>query len=119
MVDFLGEQQSIGADDREFTARDDAFDDLRQILVQKRLAAGDHHHRRATFVHRAQRVLDRKPLVEDMIGVIDLAAAGAGQIAAEQRLHHEHERITSHAQEVLLDEIRADFCDIAERNGHG
>ena len=34
-----------------------------------------------------------KPLVQDLVGIIDLAAAGAGEVAAEQRLEHQHERI--------------------------
>ena len=43
-----------------------------------------------------------------MGGILDLAAAGAGQIAAEQRLHHQHERIAFAAGKLLPDDIGAD-----------
>ena len=78
------QQQRVGADDRKFLARDDALDDLWQILVQQRLAAGHHDDRRAAFIDRGERVLDRNPLVEDGVGIIDLAATRASEIAAEQ-----------------------------------
>ena len=89
----LFHQQRVGAQVDELPARDDALDDGRQFLVQQRLAARDRHHRRAAFVDRVQGVLDRDALIQDFVGIIDLAAAGAGEIAAEQRLQHEHQRI--------------------------
>ena len=51
-------------------------------------------HRRAAFVDRVEALLhgDRRWL-KIAIGIVDLAAAGAGEIAAEQRLQHQHERI--------------------------
>jgi hypothetical protein len=64
----------------EFPPRDDASDDFRQFLVQQRLAAGDRHHRGAAFVDGLQRVGDRNALVQDIVGVVDLAAAGAGEL---------------------------------------
>jgi hypothetical protein len=54
-----------------------------------------------------------------MIGVIDLAATRASQIATEQRFEHQDERITLHAHDMLLDDISADLRDVAERYGHG
>ena len=51
LIDLLFEQQRIGADDREFFARNDALDDLRQVPVQQRLAARHHDHR-ARRTHR-------------------------------------------------------------------
>ena len=83
-------------------------DDLLDLAVQQRLAAGDRHHRRAAFVHRLEAFRDREPLVQDLVGIVDLAAAGAGEVAAEQRLQHEHERIALDAHEALLGHIGAD-----------
>ena len=88
----------------------------RHVLVQQRLAAGDRDDRRAAFVDRAERVFDGQALVQDRVGIVDLAAAGAGQVAAKQRLHHQHERIALAAEEVLLEDIAADRRDISQRN---
>ncbi len=68
-------------------------DDLADLPVDQRLAAGNGDHRRAAFVDRVEAFLYRKALVQNRVGIIDLAAAEARQIASEQRLQHEHERI--------------------------
>ncbi len=108
LIDLLFQKQRVGADDRELLARDDALDDLRQLLVQKRLAAGHDDDGRAAFVDRGERVLDRNALVEDRVGIIDLAAARASQIATEQRLQHQDQRIALAACKMLSDDIGAD-----------
>ena len=113
LIDLLFEQQRVGADDREFLARDDALDDLRQVPVQQRLAARHDDHRRAALVDRGQRVLNRDALVQDGVGIVDLAAARASEIAAEQRLQHQHERIALAASEMLANDIGADSCDLS------
>jgi hypothetical protein len=87
---------------------DDAGRDLLDLAVEQRLAAGDRHDGRAALVHRLETGLDREALIKDRIGVVDLAATHAGEIAAEQRLEHEHQRIALDALEPLLGEIRAD-----------
>ena len=70
-------------------------DDGVDFLVQQRFAAGDGDHRSAAFIDRGQAFVDRQPLIEDLVGIIDLAAARAGKVAAEQRLEHEHQRIAA------------------------
>ena len=62
--------------------------------------------RGAAFVDRLEAVLDRNALIQDLVGIIDLAAAGAGEIAAEQRLQHQHERIALAACKMLLARYR-------------
>ena len=74
--------------------------------VQQRLAAGDAHHRRAALVGRREALLDRQVLLEHVTRVLDLAAAGAGQVAAEQRLEHQHERVPLAPRESLANDIR-------------
>ena len=98
-VDLLLQQQRVGAEIDEFLARDDALRRSSAISrVQQRLAAGDRDHRRAAFVDRLQALRDRQALVQDRIGIVDLAAAGAGEIAAEQRLQHQHQRVALDAR---------------------
>ena len=92
--------------------------DLRQLLVDQRLAAGDRHDRRAAFLGGVERVLDRDALVQDLVRIVDLAAAGACEIAAEQRLQHQHERIAFAARQMLADDVAADLGDLPYRNSH-
>ena len=99
-VQLLLQQQRVGAQRDELLARHDAFDDLADLLVDQRLAAGDRHHRRAAFVDRVEAFLHRQALVQDRVRIIDLAAADAGEIAAEQRLQHQHERIALAARQA-------------------
>ena len=107
LIDLLLKQQRIGAYNRELLARDDPLDDLRQLLVQKRLAASHDDHR-ARRIRRPslERVRDRNPLVENSVGIVDLAAARASQIAPEQRLQHQHERIALAPREMLRGRYR-------------
>jgi len=86
--------------------------------VDQRLAAGDRHHGRAALVDGVEAFLDRQPLVEDRIRIIDLAAAEAGEVAAEQRLEHQHERIALAAEQLLLEQICADAHLFQKRNPH-
>ena len=96
---------------------DIAFDDLGHVAVEQGLAAGDGNGGRAAFVDRVHALLIGQALVQDLVGIIDLAAAGAGQVAAEQRLQHQHQRIFL-ARQMLLDDIGADLGGLAERKTH-
>src|SRR5690348_7447624 len=118
-VDLLLEQQRVGAQIDELLACDDAFGDLLDLAVEQGLAAGDRDHRRAAFVDRLEALFDRQALVQDLVGIIDLAAAGAGEVAAEQRLEHENQRITLDAGQALFHHVGADADHLIERNGHG
>ena len=105
----LGQQQRVRAQVDELLALDVALDDLRHFLVDQRLAAGDGHDRRTALVDRGQCVFDRNALIEDVVRIINLAAAGARQVALEQRLEHEHQGIALFATQALAHEIEADF----------
>ena len=117
-VEFLLHEQRIGAQIDELPALDDTGDDLVDFLVQQRLAAGDRDDRRAALVDRVQAFPEAELLPENFIGIVDLAAAGAGQVTAEQGLKHQYQRIAFDAPEVLLGDIRADPDLLNERNRH-
>jgi hypothetical protein len=53
-VDLLFEEQRVGAQINEFLARDDALDDLLDLTMKQRLAAGQHDDGRAAFVDRLE-----------------------------------------------------------------
>ena len=46
-------------------------------------------------------------LLEDVGGVLDLAASGAGQVAAEERLQHQHQRILLASGKLLPQHVAA------------
>ena len=112
-VQLLLQQQRIGAQRDEFLARHDAFDDLADLLVDQRLAARNGDHRRAALVDRVEAFLHRQALVEDGVGIIDLAAADAGEVAAEQRLQHQHQRIAFAAFQALPHDVGTDGSHLA------
>ena len=114
LLDLLLKEERVRADDRELLLGDDALDDLRQVLVEQRLAAGDDHDGCAALAHGFERVGDRQPLVQDLVRIIDLAAARAGEIAAEQGLHHHHERVALATRQVLFQDVAADLRDVPE-----
>src|ERR1700722_20058354 len=118
LIDLLFEQQRIGAHDRKFLARNDALDDLWQVLVQQRFAARHDDHRRAALIDRGQRILNGDAFVENGVGIVDLAAAGASEIAPEQRLEHQHQRIALAAGQVLPNDIGADSYNLPEWYAH-
>ena len=104
----LHHQQCVRAQVDELAPRDNAGGDLCDFLVQERLAACDRNDGRAAFVHGVQAFVDRQPLIQDLVGIIDLAAARACEVAAKQRLEHQHERIAFSACELLANYVRAD-----------
>jgi hypothetical protein len=87
--------------------------------VQQGFAACDDHHRRAAFFRRRDTLVDAEALIEDCVRVIDLAATGAGEVAAEQWFEHQNQRIPPDALDVLSDNIGADPNRLAQRNWHG
>src|ERR1700691_6759928 len=117
-IELLFQQQRVGAQRHELLARHQAAHDLADLLVDQRLAAGNSHHRRAAFVGGIPAFLRRHAAIEDRIGIVDLAAADACEVAAKQRLEHEYQRITFSAEHLLLHQIAADTYFLEERYCH-
>jgi hypothetical protein len=117
-VQLLLQQERIGAQRDELLARDDAFDDLADIAVDQRLAAGNRHHRRAAFIDGIEALLYRQTPIQDRVRIVDLAAAEAGEIAAEQGLQHQHQRVAFAPAELLLEQICANAHFLQKRKPH-
>ena len=111
-IEIFREQKRVGAHGHEFSSGDRALYDLGKILVQQRLAAGDHHDRRAAFVDRREAVGEWQPLVENLVWIIDLATARASEIAAEQRFEHQDERKALAPGQALAHHIGADLSHL-------
>ena len=92
-VELLLQQQRVGAQVNVLLARDQPLDDLLDLRMQQRLAAGNATigvpHSSTALKHSSGRQLR----LQDVRGILDLAAARARQVAAEQRLQHQHQRI--------------------------
>src|SRR5581483_756862 len=115
-MDVLRQQDRIRTQVDELLARHDPRDDLRHLLVDERLATGYGDHRRAAFIDGAQRVLDADPLLQDLLRIVDLAAAGTRQVALEQRLEHQHEWITFDAAQFPAGDVAANLDGLNQRN---
>jgi hypothetical protein len=76
--------------------------------VDQRLATRDGHHRCIALVHGSQCLLHAHALLQDFLGLIDLAAARACQIALEQRLQHHRQRVTLLTAQLLAENVPRD-----------
>src|SRR5208282_3628048 len=94
--------ESVGAEVDVLLARNEAVDDFDDLRMKERLAAGDRDHRGAAFFDRGKALLGCELLLKNVRRVLHLSAAGAGQVAAEERLEHEHKRIPLSPGEALL-----------------
>jgi hypothetical protein len=55
---------------------------------------------------------------EDVGGVLDFAAAGTGEVAAEEGFKHEDEGVAFDATELLAQDIGGDGVHLGDRYGH-
>ena len=100
-------QQGVGAQVDELLALHQLLGDEVDLGVDERLAPGDRDHRRPALLDRGDRLLDAHPLLEDAGRVLDLPAAGAGQVAGEQRLQLDHQGNRSRPLQPLAGQIPA------------
>ena len=110
------EQKCVGAEVNVLFARDQAFHDLVDLRVHQRFAAGNRDHGRAAFIHGFQHLFRAHVHFEHMSGILNFAAARAGQIAAEERLEHEDERIALASGKPLPEHVAGYGPHL--RNGH-
>ena len=104
-MNALLEFKRIGAEVNVFFARHEAVYDLNDLRMQQGLAARDGHHRRAALFNGREALLWRKLFLQNVWGILHLAATGAGQVATEQRLKHQHQRIALVSLELLLPHV--------------
>src|SRR5882757_6195581 len=103
--DLLLQQQRVRTQVDVLPARDQPFHDLNDLRVHQWLAARDGNHRRSAFLHGTEALFRRQLLLEDVGGILNLAAAGTRQVAAEERLQHQNQRVTLAAAHPLLQHI--------------
>src|ERR1700677_1923950 len=103
--DLLLEQQSVGAEIDVLLPRHQAFNNLANLRVHQRFAAGNGDHGRTALVDCPEALLGRELLLEDVCGILNFAAACASQIAAEQRFQHKNERVAFLPAQALLEHV--------------
>ena len=105
LVQPLLEFERVGAHIHILLTRNQSVYDVHNLRMQQRFAAGDGHHGHAALFHGRKTLLGRELLLQNMRRILHFAAARAGQVAAEQRLQHEHQRKTLVAFHPLLEHI--------------
>jgi len=117
-VELAFEKESVRAEINVAALGDEAVDDFLDFRVNERFAAGDADNGGTAFVGRGEGLLGGDALLEDVLGILNLAAAFALQIATEQGLEHEHERVAFHSADFLSEDVGADFESLGDGNGH-
>src|SRR5204863_8509594 len=116
LLQLLLEENGVRAEVDVLAPRDQLGHEGADLRVHEGLAAGDADHRRPALLHRRQALRDAEMLPQYMSGVLDLAAAGTGEVAAEQRLEHEHEWIAGIPAQALLEDVAGDRPHLRQRN---
>ena len=116
LVQLLLQQQRVRAQVHELLACHQLRGDEVDLGMDERLAARDRDHRRARLLDRVERLLDRHPLLQDVLRVLDLPAERAGEVALEERLELDEQRELLHAPQLLLGQVAGDPERLAKRD---
>jgi len=117
-VQLLLEQQRVRAQVDVLFAGHQTTDDLVDARVHQRFSARDGDGGHAALFHGAEALFGRQLTLQNMTGILDLPAAGARQVAAIERLQHEHQRVALAALQLLLEDITGDGPHLRRGNGH-
>src|SRR5215472_4090154 len=90
-VELLLEQDGVGAEVDVLLPLDQLHHQIVDVGIHEGLAARNAHDGGAALVHRLEALLDGEVLLEDLSGILDLAATRTREIAAEERLEHENQ----------------------------
>jgi hypothetical protein len=107
-INLLLQEQRIRTKVDIFLARHQAFDNFFNLRMQERFAAGNGDGGRAALIHCPEALFRRELHFEYVRWILNLATAGAGQIAAKEWLQHQHKRILLASLELLLDDVTCD-----------
>jgi len=117
-IDFPLEEKGVRAEVNVFFACDKALDDLVDFRMDQWFATGDRDHGGSAFVGGGPALLGGQPFIQNVIRVLDLAATRTSEIATEEGLEHEDERVSLVAAQFLPDNIRGDCPSLADWDWH-
>ena len=101
-LELLLQEERVRAEIHVLFARDEFRHERADVRVHERLAAGNADDGGAALLDRLQALLHGQVFLEDLGRILDLAAAGAGEVAAEKRLEHQHQWVALSAFKPLL-----------------
>src|SRR5262245_39890024 len=76
--------------------------------MQEWLTAGDGNDGRSALFCRGPALLWRQVAAQNFGRELNFSAAGAGEVAAEEGLEHEHQRIALNAAQALPEDVGGD-----------
>jgi len=117
-IDFPLEEEGVCTEVNVFFACDEAFNDLVDFRMDQRFATGDRDHGGSAFVGGSPALLGGQPFIENVIRVLDFAATRTRQVATEEGLEHEDERVSLVAAQFLPKNIGGDRPSLANRDWH-
>ncbi len=85
-VETFFEEESVGAEVDEFFAIDQSSDDFADLGVEEGFTARDRDDGGTAFFDSGEAFFGGEVLLEDLGGVLDFAAAGAGEVTAKEGL---------------------------------
>jgi hypothetical protein len=117
-IEFPFEEKGVGAEVDITLLGDEAFNDAVDFRVDEGLPARDRDHGGSTFLGGGPALFRREPFVENVVGILDFAATGAGEVATEKGFEHEDQRIVAVAFQLLTDDITRNGPRLGNRDGH-
>src|SRR5579884_3128445 len=117
-INLLFQQQRIGAEVDVLLALHETGDNLVNLRMQQWLATRNRHRRCAALFESLEALLGRELHFQHVPGILDLSAASTRQIATEQRLQHQDERILLAPLQLLFEDVSCHRPGLRNRYGH-
>ena len=114
----LLEFERVGAEVEVFAPGHDPRHDFLNLRVEQRFAARNGNHRSTALIHCAEALLGCEVRAENLRGLLNLAAPSAGEIAAKERLQHQHQRIPVVAPHPLRQHMPHNGDHLSDRHTH-
>ena len=117
-VQILLEKDGVRAEVDEPLPVHESLHDFSDFVVDQGFAARNGDDGGFAFFRGAEALLRRQPLVQDLLGILDLSASGAFQVAAEKRLQHENQGEALVAFDFLAKNIGTDLYGLMQGYRH-
>ncbi len=117
-VEAPAQEHGVGAQVDVDLAAYERPDHALDVGMEQWLAAGDGHHGRAALRYGLEHVLHRKALAQDFGRMLDLPAAGARQVAREERLDLDDEGVVLGLLQAVPNQVGTDTDVLTERDRH-
>jgi hypothetical protein len=117
-VEVLLQLDSIGTQIDKLASIRQAIDNLLDLRMKQWLTAGNRDNRRTTLFDRCKALCRRQLPAQNMSRMLNLPTTRTCQIASQQWLEHEHQRIPFHPAQTLSDDVPRNRPGLGKRNGH-